>query len=159
MENPLDSAGRLAKGAGDTIAVAFSSTARFLEHLTGNVTTAAIFAFFLLLTLSIVKSVASSRNPALYVAIARRISFYMIFIYFSLVSLTAIWVYFSTKRICPPPMQCLVSDELVATMNALDTIWSAKWYIAVLLCIYITARVSEGIINRLKSGKPSTATD
>lgn len=68
IENPLDKAADLAHNAGDGLAGLLGGTARFLEQVTGDTFTAAVFAAMLLFTLTLVKGAASSRNPRIYIS-------------------------------------------------------------------------------------------
>lgn len=66
IENPLDKAAELAKNAGEGAAGLLGGVARFLEQVTGDAFTAAVFAAMLLFTLSLIKSGSGARNPSLY---------------------------------------------------------------------------------------------
>jgi hypothetical protein len=66
IENPLDKVADVARSTGDAAAGLLGGTARFLEQITGDATSAAIFAALLLFILSLVRGAASARNQALY---------------------------------------------------------------------------------------------
>lgn len=66
MENPLDTAGNVVKNSGEYGSQFLFGIARYLEALTGDATTAAIFTGFLLFTLALVGKVGTSKNTELY---------------------------------------------------------------------------------------------
>jgi len=67
VENPLDKAAELAKNAGEGAAGLLGGIARFLEQVTGDAFTAAVFAAMLLFTLSLIRGAAGARNPRIYI--------------------------------------------------------------------------------------------
>jgi hypothetical protein len=67
IENPLDHAADLAQNAGNAAAGLLGGTARFLEQVTGDAFTAAVFAAMLLFTLSLIRGASGARNPKLYI--------------------------------------------------------------------------------------------
>jgi len=67
IENPLDKAAEIARSSGDMAAGLLGGTARFLEQVTGDAFTAAVFAAMLIFTLSLVKGAAGARNPSIYI--------------------------------------------------------------------------------------------
>lgn len=66
MDNPLDTAGEVVKGAGEVASQGLFGFARFLEQITGDAVSAAIFAGFLIFALTLVKGAGLSRNASLY---------------------------------------------------------------------------------------------
>lgn len=66
MENPLDAAGELVENAGQHGSEFLFGLARYIEHLTGDATTAVIFTGFLLFALGLLGKMAMSRNSSLY---------------------------------------------------------------------------------------------
>ena len=66
MDNPLDTAGDVVKDAGEYGSGFLFSIARYLEQLTGDATSAAIFAGFLLFTLGLLKVGVTSKHSELY---------------------------------------------------------------------------------------------
>lgn len=66
MENPLDTAGEVVQGAGDNGAQLLFGIARFLEQLTGDATSAAIFAGLLIFALGLLRKVSTVNNVQLY---------------------------------------------------------------------------------------------
>lgn len=66
MENPLETAGELAKDTGDIVSQGLFGLAGFLQQITGDATSAAIFAGFLIFTLGLLKTIAGSKNTAIY---------------------------------------------------------------------------------------------
>lgn len=66
MQNPLDTAGEIVKNSGEHGSQFLFGLARYIEALTGDATTAAIFTGFLLFTLTLVGKAGTSKNAELY---------------------------------------------------------------------------------------------
>lgn len=66
MDNPLDTAGNAVKNVGEYGSQALFGFARFLEQITGDAVSAAIFAGFLLFAIMLIKGAGLSRNHSLY---------------------------------------------------------------------------------------------
>lgn len=66
MDNPLDTAGNAVKNVGEYGSQALFGFARFLEQITGDAVSAAIFAGFLLFALTLIKGAGLSRNSHLF---------------------------------------------------------------------------------------------
>lgn len=73
MDNPLDTAGNAVKNAGEYGSQALFGFARFLEQITGDAVSAAIFAGFLLFALMLIKGAGLSRNHSLYATAIRNL--------------------------------------------------------------------------------------
>lgn len=66
IENPIEGLGNLSKEVGEGGQSLLFGVARFLQQITGDAETAAIFGAFLLFTLSLVRGGATARNHMLY---------------------------------------------------------------------------------------------
>ena len=66
LDNPINTLGEVAKDGGDWLSKGLFGFARMLEQVTGDATSAAIFAAFLLFTISLIRWGAGSKNFLLY---------------------------------------------------------------------------------------------
>lgn len=148
VENPLDKAADLAKNAGDMASGLLGGTARFLEQVTGDTFTAAVFAAMLIFTLTLVKGAAGARNPRIYIKTivfigaaiiigVAAISAYNAFDQFPLEFIRYKESLYTHKGFGVP----FSESEPTKSALAIETFQKLKWY-----CLIGVAMTSAGII-------------
>ena len=161
MNNPLDTAAGIAKGGGDLLATGFSSVARFLEQATGSVFAASVFGFFIFLFLSIFKAAAGSKQPLVYARAIRLLIgkllmasaiLYLIWVILAALLLLLFSLSGTNSQVRTLPDFLLAWLELSVPIT-LGILAPYKWYFAIILAIYIAARVVESVVNTIASVK------
>lgn len=149
IENPLDTAGQVVKNAGELAGDGLFGIARFLEQVTGDATSAAIFAAFLLFSLGLIKGAGVSRNSNVYSTALRNVGIVGCLAFLGFCFVTAWGASSVTTETDVLSMGLTGNQETRSekfTNGLFKTFQNYRWYGAVFLTItiigFILARVS-----------------
>lgn len=154
MENPLDSAGELVKGAGEQGANFLFGIARFLEQITGDAVSAAIFAGFLIFALSLIKGAGLSRNSSVYSQAITKLGIIGVVGYLVFSAILAI-SYSSERSEADLVLQGLRGEKTGAVNgfsgSFVSTFWENKWYLVIFVVMTLVGFILSGITKKIPS--------
>lgn len=157
VENPLDKAGEAVRAAGEGGSNFLFGISDFLEQVTGNAFVAAVFGFFLLFSLTLIKGASASKDHKIYSKAVKKLGF------FGLLGLSLLFVisFVANYRITAAAVQeknlinlgvwGKMGDESTSFLEILIQTFSVyKWYGMVFIVMVLVGH----LISQIESKKP-----